>query len=151
MPLTIIIGSDHAGRELRAQLHEYLQKHGNIVVDSFSVDDAVSTDYPDIAHAVATTVISDSNAIGILICGTGIGMSISANRHRGIRAALCTTELHAKLARQHNHANILCLGARMTGIELAIAITDAFVTTPLSHEERHERRVEKIEYNRSRE
>ncbi|MDD7476711.1 MAG: ribose 5-phosphate isomerase B [Desulfovibrio sp.] len=101
-----------------------------------------SCDYPDIAHDVAQAVEKE-NGTGILLCGTGIGMSMAANHHKGIRAALCTTELHAKFARRHNDANILCLGARMTGVELAKAIVEAFLTTNFEGG-RHKRRIDKI-------
>ena len=97
----------------------------------------------DIAHEVAKAVEQEQDGRGMLICGTGIGMSITANRHAGIRAALCTTELHAKFARRHNNANILCLGARMTGVELAKAITEAFLTTEFEGG-RHQRRIDKM-------
>ena len=103
---------------------------------------SAACDYPDIAHDVAQAVEKE-NGTGILLCGTGIGMSMAANHHKGIRAALCTTELHAKLARRHSDANILCLGARMTGVELAKAIIEAFLTTDFEGG-RHKRRIDKI-------
>ena len=141
----IHIGSDHAGREVKAALTRHLRDSGFTVIDDYTPDTAQSIDYPDIAHHIAAVVSATEGELGILICGTGIGMSIAANRIRGARAALCTTELHAKLARQHNHANILCLGARVLGIEAIFAIADTFLHTPVDDDERHYRRVRKIE------
>ena len=99
-----------------------------------------SCDYPVFAHALCNAVEAE-DVPGILICGTGIGMSIAANRHKGIRAALCTTELHARFTRLHNNANVLCLGARVTGVELALAIVDTFLSTEFEGG-RHQRRID---------
>ncbi len=141
----IFLGSDHGGRELRWQIRDRLISLGYPVDDSLSIDTEEMTDYPDVAHAVARAIQRNSGALGILLCGSGIGMSIAANRHAGIRAALCTTEYHAKLSRQHNFANVLCLGARLTGADLAWEIVDTFLHTAASSVERHERRVNKID------
>ncbi|MCR4667269.1 MAG: ribose 5-phosphate isomerase B [Desulfovibrio sp.] len=135
--LTIHIGSDHAGRSLKEDLKTFLHEasergllpDGELTIDDHGTDSDTSCDYPLFAHAVCRDV-GRENSTGILICGTGLGMSMAANRHRDIRAALCTTELHARLARRHNNANVLCLGARVTGVELAKAITLAFLQTP---------------------
>ena len=141
MAQNIPIGWDHAGLALKNIIIRQLEERGLTVTDHGTYTPE-SCDYPDIAHDVAQAVEKE-NGTGILLCGTGIGMSMAANHHKGIRAALCTTELHAKLARRHNDANILCLGARMTGGELAKAIVEAFLTTGFEGG-RHKRRIDKI-------
>ena len=138
---TVHIASDHAGFSLKEELLGYLQAKGLTVADEGTYS-AESCDYPVLAHKLCATVIKDQMP-GILICGTGIGVSIAANRHPDIRAALCCTELHARLARRHNNANVLCLGARMTGIELAKAIIDAFLDTEFEGG-RHQRRLDML-------
>lgn len=139
---TIHIGCDHAAVELKEAIKGLLKDRTNLI--DHGVNTTESCDYPDIAHDVARSVVADPDSMGILLCGTGIGMSITANRHRGIRAALCCTELHASFARRHNNANVLCLGARVTGVELASAIVETFFGTGFEGG-RHERRIEKIE------
>ena len=139
--MKIALGCDHGGYELKQFIMKTLEKLGYEYED-FGCYSLESCDYPDIAHDVAQAVEKE-NGTGILLCGTGIGMSMAANHHKGIRAALCTTELHAKFARRHNDANILCLGARMTGVELAKAIVEAFLTTGFEGG-RHKRRIDKI-------
>lgn len=141
MAQNIHIGCDHAALDLKNIIIRQLEKRGLTVTDHGTYTPE-SCDYPDIAHDVAQAVEKE-NGTGILLCGTGIGMSMAANHHKGIRAALCTTELHAKFARRHNDANILCLGARMTGVELAKAIVEAFLTTGFEGG-RHKRRIDKI-------
>ena len=141
MAQNIHIGCDHAALDLKNIIIRQLEERGLTVTDHGTYTPE-SCDYPDIAHDVAQAVEKE-NGKGILLCGTGIGMSMAANHHKGIRAALCTTELHAKLARRHNDANILCLGARMTGVELAKAIVEAFLTTGFEGG-RHKRRIDKI-------
>ena len=141
MAQNIHIGCDHAALDLKNIIIRQLEERGLTVTDHGTYTPE-SCDYPDIAHDVAQAVEKE-NGTGILLCGTGIGMSMAANHHKGIRAALCTTELHAKFARRHNDANILCLGARMTGVELAKAIVEAFLTTGFEGG-RHKRRIEKI-------
>lgn len=137
----IHIGSDHAGYELKKVLCSSLQNLSFNIVDH-GANSAESCDYPLIAQALCRAVEADKST-GILICGTGIGMSIAANRFQAIRAALCATELQARLARRHNNANILCLGARITGSELAIAITLAFLESDFEGG-RHERRLKEL-------
>ncbi len=139
---TIHIGCDHAAVELKNLIAERLRGRGCTVVDH-GVHSADSCDYPDVAHPLCEAMKGDETAVGILICGTGIGMSMAANRHPHIRAALCCTELHASLTRRHNNANVLCMGARITGVELALAILDTFLATPFEGG-RHERRVCKL-------
>ena len=141
MAQNIHIGCDHAALDLKNIIIRQLEERGLTVTDHGTYTPE-SCDYPDIAHDVAQAVEKE-NGTGILLCGTGIGMSMAANHHKGIRAALCTTELHAKLARRHNDANILCLGARMTGDEVAKAIVEAFLTTGFEGG-RHKRRIDKI-------
>lgn len=141
MAQNIHIGCDHAALDLKNIIIRQLEERGLTVTDHGTYTPE-SCDYPDIAHDVAQTVEKETGT-GILLCGTGIGMSMAANHHKGIRAALCTTELHAKFARRHNDANILCLGARMTGVELAKAIVEAFLTTDFEGG-RHKRRIDKI-------
>ena len=141
MALNIHIGCDHAALDLKNIIIRQLEERGLTVTDHGTYTPE-SCDYPDIAHDVAQAVEKETGT-GILLCGTGIGMSMAANHHKGIRAALCTTELHAKFARRHNDANILCLGARMTGVELAKAIVEAFLTTDFEGG-RHKRRLDKI-------
>ncbi|MDR1857020.1 MAG: ribose 5-phosphate isomerase B [Desulfovibrio sp.] len=119
------IACDHAGFPLKGVITDRLAGLGYVLEDHGASSDA-RCDYPVFAERLCREVLK-TGAPGILICGTGIGMSIAANRIQGIRAALCTTELHARLARAHNDANVLCLGARMTGEELAFAIVQAFL------------------------
>lgn len=138
------IASDHAGVALKAAVSQHLAKQGYDIIDHGTHDDS-SCDYPVYAHALCNAV-EQENGQGILICGTGIGMSMAANRHAGIRAALCTTELHARLTRQHNNANVLCLGARMTGDILALAIIDTFLSTDFEGG-RHQRRLDQLSPN----
>lgn len=139
---TILIGSDHAGYDLKQYLATELEKRGYAVKDH-GTHSTGSCDYPNIAHPLCEALLANGG-IGILICGTGLGMSIAANRHKGIRAAKCDLELEARLARRHNDANALCLGARMIGAELALAIASAFLETEFEGG-RHQRRIDEIE------
>ena len=138
------IGSDHGGFALKQQLMEHLKKEGYELVD-FGCYTEQSCDYPDIAHALAKAVAAGECEKGILICGTGIGMCMAANKEPGIRAALCGDVYSAKLTREHNDANVLTMGARVVGPGLAELIVDTFLSTPFSKEERHIRRIAKIE------
>lgn len=138
----ILIGSDHAGFALKQVLAQELAKLGYAVTD-MGTDSAESCDYAQIAHPLSKAVL-ELRCPGVLICGTGLGMSMAANRHVGIRAAKCDLELEARLARRHNNANVLCLGARMIGSELALAILLAFLNTEFEGG-RHERRIGQIE------
>lgn len=122
------IASDHAGFELKGLLADELARKGWRVIDH-GPDCGERCDYPHFSRRLCQAVLS-AHAPGILICGTGIGMSMSANRFAHIRAALCTTEMHARMARLHNDANVLCLGARVTGAGLALAIVETFLETP---------------------
>jgi len=138
----LYIGSDHGGFKLKGSIIEYL-KEKNIDTEDCGAYSEDSVDYPDFAKAVAEKVLSDEGSLGIVICGTGIGISIAANKVNGIRAALCTNEAMAKLARQHNNANILAFGERIVGLELAKSIVDAFLHYGFEGG-RHARRVDKI-------
>lgn len=141
MQKTIWIGSDHAGVELKLSINEAIRKE--YVIEDVGPFDATSVDYPDYAKKVGEAVAKDPNALGILICGSGIGMSIAANKISGIRAALVTSVETAKLSRQHNNANVLCLGARTTEPNLAMDIVKAWLNTKFEGD-RHQRRIDKI-------
>jgi RpiB/LacA/LacB family sugar-phosphate isomerase len=141
--MTIALGSDHGGFELKTTIMQHLKQQGYDTKD-FGVYDTGSADYPDNAIPVCEAVLAGEADLGILICGTGIGISISANKVRGIRCALCGDVFSAKMARLHNNAQIVALGGRVVGHGLALEIVDAFVTTAFSGEERHARRVDKI-------
>ena len=138
----IAIGSDHAGYNLKKIIINYLQEN-NYEVKDVGTYGTESADYPDYGLAVAEAVRSGECDKGIIICGTGIGISIAANKVTGIRAALCTNSLMAKLSRQHNDANILALGERIIGTELALDIVDTWIKTEFL-DGRHESRVKKI-------
>ena len=140
----IAIGSDHGGYALKKALMAHLDKRGLAYQDFGTYSDA-SCDYPVYAKAVANAVASGECERGILICGTGIGVSITANKVPGIRAALCGDCFSAEATRQHNDANVLCMGARVVGEGLALKIADTFLGTPFSNDERHIRRISQIE------
>ena len=140
----IAIGSDHGGFALKKALMEHLDKRGLAYKDYGTYSEA-SCDYPQYAKAVANAIVSSECERGILICGTGIGVSITANKIPGIRAALCSDCFSAEATRQHNDANILCMGARVVGEGLAVKITDTFLDTPFSNDPRHIRRISQIE------
>lgn len=140
--LPIAIGCDHAGFEYKEELKKKLTEAGWQVSDkgTYSLD---SVDYPDFAHPLATMVAEGAASVGILICGSGNGVCMAANKHQGVRAALCWLEEIAALARQHNNANVICVPARYTTPEQAEQIVDTFLSTQFEGG-RHERRVEKI-------
>lgn len=139
---TIAIASDHAGVDLKRLLSQDIEKSGMQVVD-LGPQDTQSVDYPDYAHKLANWMKDKPDSRGVLICGSGIGMSIAANRHKHIRAALVSTSEQAALSRQHNNANVLCLGARHISEETAREATKVFLTTAFEGG-RHETRVGKI-------
>lgn len=136
----IAIGCDHGGYELKNEIVKHLTERG-IPFKDMGCDSAASCDYPVYANAVAEAVAGGSCELGILICGTGIGMSMAANKVTGIRAAVCSDCFSAKATREHNNANILCLGARTLGAGLALMLVDTFIDTPFSEDERHVRRI----------
>ncbi len=140
--MRVVLASDHAGRTLRQAVVAHLS--ATHTTSDLGTDGDASVDYPDYASKVARAVARGEADLGILVCGTGIGMSMAANRVKGVRAALCTNELMAKMARAHNDANVLCLGERVIGQGLALAIADAFVSTKFEAG-RHARRVALIE------
>lgn len=141
--MRLVIASDHAGVGVKRLLSEELTRAGHDLEDLGAHDDA-SCDYPDYAEQAALKVASGEAEMGVLICGTGVGMAISANKIPGIRAASVSEPVSAELARSHNDANIVCLGARIVGPEMALAIVRTFLETPFSNGERHARRVGKI-------
>ena len=140
--LTIPIGCDHAGFEMKQAIIKHLKDKKNIIVDKgcYNTD---SIDYPDFAHPVAEMVESNDEMKGILLCGSGNGINMTANKHQGVRSALCWTPEIAELARLHNNANILTLPARFISIDLALEIVDIFFATEFEGG-RHQKRVEKI-------
>ena len=138
------IGCDHGGFELKEQVRKHLEENG-IAYKDFGSFTPERCDYPVVAEAVARAVVAGEVEKGILICGTGIGVSITANKIRGIRAALCGDCFSAEATRQHNDANILCMGARVVGEGLALKIADTFLDTPFSNDARHIRRISRIE------
>lgn len=139
----IALGSDHAGYDLKERVKRFLET-SQIPYDDFGAYSSDPVDYPDIAVLVSRNVIGSEATAGILICGTGLGMSIVSNKIPGIRSVVCTTVMQAELGRRHNDANILCLGARTTPYPLAIKILKAFLETPADPDERHRRRITKI-------
>lgn len=141
--MKIAIGNDHAGIEFKNEMIEHLTKRG-IEFVNIGTDSKESVDYPDIAKSVCSLVNEKKVDYGIVICGTGIGISIAANKINGIRAALCHNEFTARLSREHNNANVLALGARVIGSELGKAIIDSFLNAEFEGG-RHELRVNKIE------
>ena len=136
------MASDHAGLELKRTLATELEKRG-IVVRDFGTTTSDLCDYPDFAHAVGRAIESGEIERAILVCGTGVGMSIAANRHAAVRAVVCSEPLSARLSRQHNDANVLCLGARVVGVGTALDIVDAFRGATFEGG-RHATRVAKI-------
>lgn len=139
---TIAIGCDHAGFIYKDAIADLLKARG-IKVLNFGADSAESVDYPDFAHPVANAVEQGEAQMGILLCGTGNGVAMTANKHQGIRAALCWTEEVARLVRQHNDANVLAIPARFVNEMLALSMVEIFIETPFEGG-RHERRVKKI-------
>jgi len=138
----IALGADHAGFQYKEELKNWLEKNGYSVKD-FGTFTSESADYPDFAHLVAKSVEDKEFDLGLLVCGSGNGVAMTANKHQGIRAAICWNEELAALARQHNDANVLCIPARHIAIELAIKILDRFLHSSFEGG-RHQRRVDKI-------
>jgi ribose 5-phosphate isomerase B len=143
--LTIAIGGDHAGLPLKSALQQALAEAGHRLVD-VGTNSGESVDYPDFAHRVAAAVEAGEARFGVLVCGTGIGVQIAANRHGGIRAAVLHSATEARLTRAHNDANIACFGARTTGPELALDALRAFLATEFEGG-RHARRLAKLAPN----
>lgn len=140
----IAIGSDHGGYDLKQKVIAHLQERG-LACKDFGCPDKNSCDYPVYGAAVANAVASGECDRGIVICTTGIGISITANKVKGIRCALCGDPVSARLTREHNDANVLAMGAAIIGERVALNIVDIFMDTPFSGEEKHQRRVNQIE------
>lgn len=138
----IALASDHAGYEYKERIKQLLDEL-KMPYKDFGTNSNESTDYPDWAHKASESVSKGESDRGILVCGTGIGMSIVANKHKGVRAAVCESVTAARLAREHNNANVLTIGERITGWESVADIVRTFLSTPFDGG-RHERRVEKI-------
>lgn len=138
--MKIVLGCDHAGYNIKDKVITHLKENGHEVVEvgTFS---AHSCHYPIYAHAACKKILNGECALGILICGTGIGMSIAANKHDGIRAACCSDVFSARLTREHNDANVLCIGERVVGIGLALDLVDAFVGATYANSGNHVTRV----------
>jgi len=142
MSYKIALGGDHAGYTYKKEIIAYLTSAGHTIQDCGPFSDA-SVDYPDFSHPVATAVEKGEADFGILICGSGNGVCMTANKHQGVRAGLCWTPELAQLTRQHNNANVLCLPARFISLEVAVECVKAFIETPFEGG-RHENRVNKI-------
>ena len=140
----IALGSDHGGYALKQDIMKHLEERGMEYKD-YGCYSEESCDYPEFAHAVGKAVAAKECELGILICGTGIGISIAANKIKGVRAALCHDCFSAQATKEHNDANILAMGARVVGVGHALKIVDTFLDTPFSNDERHIRRIAAIE------
>ncbi|WP_126245771.1 ribose 5-phosphate isomerase B [Chitinophaga rhizosphaerae] len=142
LSLPIAIGSDHAGFDYKEEVISWLEGKG-VQVKDFGTYSADSVDYPDFAHPVSGAVEDGTHAFGILICGSANGVAITANKHQGIRAAICWGDELSRLARSHNNANVLCIPARFVSVPTATEMVDVFMSTPFEGG-RHENRVKKI-------
>jgi len=141
--MRIAIGADHAGFDLKQILAEYLRHRGHQVIDK-GTDSDDPVDYPDFAEAVSQTLLAGQAERGVLVCGSGVGASVSANKIPGIRAGLCHNTYSARQGVEHDDMNILVLGARVIGVEMARELADGFLAAKFCGEERHQRRVDKI-------
>jgi ribose 5-phosphate isomerase B len=137
------VGCDHAGLELKRSLTAELERRG-LQLRDFGTNSSDSCDYPDFAHALSTAIERAEITRGLLVCGTGIGMSMAANRHAGVRAVVCSDSFSARMAREHNDANVLCIGARVVGLGVALDLLDAFLSTAFAGG-RHTPRVAKLD------
>jgi len=142
--MRIAIGADHAGYPLNERVIEELRNAGHEIIDFGTHDGSIPDDYPDYAKKVGEAIQSGSTEIGILICGSGVGAAVAANKLRGIRAALCGDTYSGHQSREHDDCNVLCVGSRVTGVELALEIVHAFVNARFTGEERHKRRLAKV-------
>ncbi len=142
--MKIALGCDHGGLNLKSAVIRYLEKN-NILYEDFGCYDENSVDYPVFAYKTALQVVNGNCDLGILCCGTGIGISIAANKVKGIRAAVVSDAFSAEMTRRHNNANILCMGGRVIGEEKAVKLADIFIHTPFDVEERHLRRLKMVD------
>jgi len=142
--MTVAIAADHGGYPLKEAILAYLREQG-IPARDFGTTDTNSVDYVPFAEQVAKAVAAGEYTFGILCCGTGIGMAMAANKIRGVRAANCMDYYATRMTRLHNNANVLCLGARVLGVDSALSFVEAFLNTPFSGEERHTRRIQQIQ------
>ncbi|GAB4201531.1 MAG: ribose 5-phosphate isomerase B [Sandaracinaceae bacterium] len=142
--MKVALGCDHAGYPLKADVLDAVRAAGHEVVDLGTSSATESVDYPDFAHAVARAILAGDVSLGVLVCGSGVGMSIAANRHPGVRAVVCSEPYSARMARLHNDANVLCFGARVVGPGVARGLVEAFLAAEFEGG-RHARRVAKIE------
>ena len=142
--MKITIGSDHGAVELKEEVKKVLAEFAGVEVKDVGTFGTEAIDYPDIAEKVCADVVSGESERGIVLCGTGIGISIAANKIKGIRCALCNDVFSAKKSREHNNANVLAMGGRVLGFGPAEEITRAWIETPFSNDERHNRRIGKI-------
>ena len=143
--MKIAVGADHAGHPLNERVIDELRNAGYELIDFGTHDGSVADDYPDYARLVGEAVQNGTAEIGMPICGSGVGAAVAANKLHGIRAALCGDTYSARQSREHDDCNVLCLGARVVGVELALEIVRAFVGASFNGEERHRRRLAKIE------
>jgi len=143
--MRIAVGADHGGYPLNERVIEELRRTGHELIDFGTHDGSVPDDYPDYAKQVAEAVQNGTADIGVLVCGSGVGAAVAANKFRGIRAGLCGDTYSAHQSREHDDCNVLCLGARVVGVELALDIVRAFINARFSGEERHKRRLAKIQ------
>lgn len=143
--MRVAIASDHGGFKLKTEIVELLRSRKDLVVEDLGPSSGESVDYPDYAHQVAKAIVLGKYDRGILVCGTGVGMAIAANRHEGIRCVNCSDTYTARLSRRHNDTNILSLGERVLGRGLAWEIVSAWLDEPADTDERHARRRRKIE------
>jgi ribose 5-phosphate isomerase B len=142
--MRIAVGADHGGYPLNERVIEELRAASHEITDFGTHDGSTSDDYPDYAREVGQAIQQNAVEIGILICGSGVGAAVATNKLKGVRAALCGDTYSARQSREHDDCNVLCLGARVTGVELALEIVRAFVAARFSGEERHRRRLKKI-------
>jgi len=143
--MKIAVAADHAGYPLNVRVIEELRQAGHELIDFGTHDGSIPDDYPDYAKSVGEAVQTNAAELGILICGSGVGAAVAANKLRGIRAALCGDTYSAHQSREHDDCNVLCIGSRVVGVELALDIVRSFVAARFTGEDRHRRRVAKIE------
>ena len=142
--MRIAVAADHAGFPLNERVIEELSKAGHEIIDLGTHDGSIADDYPDYARKIGQAIQQGKAEIGILICGSGVGAAVAANKLKGVRAALCGDTYSGHQSREHDDCNVLCLGARVTGVELALEIVRAFVAARFTGEERHLRRLKKV-------